>query len=244
MSWNNKNDYIFFESLWYFINSFNYTVNMWGFQTGNDKKIKRILPWKFFEYFIVYYLYQLWYEKDFSFKENPFIADNWVDITLKWVPLHLKSTTMKNMVCQVRNWPWVVDKLQEKWGYLLMWYINPQIIDAITPGILHVIDHFWYWSPQNEIKYEDIKNFWIHKWYYNHYNTYLDEFIEFIGCISVADYFDNTLFVKYWELFPYTNISQNFTEWSFILDNIEKLKESGKIITFRELLKQIENKNV
>lgn len=138
--------YIISKSVWYLINSWNFTADMWWFKFDNNKNIKgllsndkvikkihRILAGNILEYTIMYFLELKWvaYESD---KSNPFRTDTGVDILIlnekKWdIPLHCKASMIKNMVWQIRNWKTIMNDLKNKWGYLVFAYIKKWILD-------------------------------------------------------------------------------------------------------------------
>jgi len=138
--------YIITKSIWYLINSWNFTADMWWFKFNNNqnikellnndkviKKIHRILAWNILEYTIMYFLELKWipYESD---KSNPFRTDTGVDILIldeqNWnIPLHCKASMIKNMVWQIRNWKTIMNDLETEGWYLVFAYIKKWILD-------------------------------------------------------------------------------------------------------------------
>lgn len=218
------NKFVIDNTLWYFINSFNYTKDAWWFSKEN-KKFQRLLVWNILEYTVIYFLEikKIQYKTD---KSDPFLEDGWADITInnnwKNIYLHCKWSLIKNMVWQIRNWKNLIKNLYQYNWFILIWYIDSILVNKIIQLIDIYLKNWWVFAKKpyiisiekilNTIKstynmnYDDIIN-----------NNYWYNIIEIYWLIKIEDYFNNSYFVWYWEKIPWTNFCQFFQEWSYFL---------------------------
>jgi len=232
------NKFVVNNTLWYLINSFNYTKDTGWFSVEN-KKLQRLLVWNILEYTVMYFLEikNIPYKTD---KSNPFLEDDWADITIdkNWIPLyiHCKWSLMKNMVWQIRNWKKLIEDLNKYNGYILIWYININLVNKIIqlvdiylknwgvfakqPNIISIEEILEVINFNTNINYDNILN-----------NNYWQNIIEIYWLITTEDYFNNSYFVWYGENIPWTNFNQFFQEWSYFLN-----KDFSNFIKLNDLI--------
>lgn len=226
-----NSEYILKKTIWYIINSYYHTVDMWWFQV-DPKKIERISVWNILEYIIMYYLDIAWikYKTD---KDNPFLEDQWVDILVNnEIPLHCKWSSLKSMIWQIRNWKTIMKDLKKEWGYIVIWYVNYSLVKKISEIINLYIQRGWSFAKKEIITITEIEK------YLNDidYNKIINpknwnNQIEIYWLVSIDDYFNNSYYIPSWENIPWTNFNQNFKEWSYFLN-----PKFDQYISLKELL--------
>jgi len=224
------NEYIINNSLWYLVNSYNYTKDTWWFKV-NPKKIKRIITWNLLEYYLMYYLElaKIPFEAD---KNNPFREDLGVDILIdNQIALHCKATSIPKMLWQIRNWKELINDLYKYGWYIVIGVINSNLIYNIEKLVDKFLNNWWKFSTNNiEVSIEEILYYIWDNINYDYIlpQEHIEQKIDIKWLIDIDTFFDNSYFVKYWENFPWTNFSQWFIEWSYLLrqdfDNNQFLK--------------------
>jgi len=144
------NQYIINNTLWYLINSYNYTNDTWDFQY-NPKKIERLSVWNILEYTIMYFLEMtnIHFETD---KNNPFTIDNWIDILVNGnIPLHCKGSSSTSLIWQVRNWQWIISDLNKYRWYIVIAYINYHLVQDIKILIERYLNNWWSFTNNENI---------------------------------------------------------------------------------------------
>ena len=224
-------NFVVLNTIWYFVNSYNYTLDSWNFQRINQKdeeykrtqeiKTERLLVGNILEYYIIFYLLNnnIAIKHD---KNNPFNPDNGVDIFLikEKINLFLKWTS-SNLLWQIRK-PLLNDYKRMGW-YLLLAKISKTLIKKFKDILKIYFDNWGVYSTNKKIiSIEEIKNkIW-------NININITDNIEVKGILNINDYEKNSIFVAYQEQFPWTQYVQNFKEWSYVLKkwvNFKKIKD-------------------
>jgi len=225
--------YIIDNTLWYLINSYNYTQDM-GLFTNENKKLQRLIVWNVLEYTVMYFLNRsnIFYKTD---KNNPFKTDIWTDIIINNINIHCKWSLLKPMVWQIRNGKKIIDDLNNKWWYLLIGYINRELVDKVIKLLELYISNWWVLATNYELVWieEILKtlNININYDYFFNEKTFIKN-ISIYWLLSIDDFFNNSVFVWFNEKIPWTNMTQFFEEWSYFLDT-----KFNNYIQFSEILK-------
>lgn len=225
-----------YDTLWYFINTFNYSYNTWWnnyFSTiSNNEKEKNIiktkeglLTWNLFSFYVINLLEKNWFKINHN-KNNPFWKHNPIDIDFinKDLKLFLKATTNEKIFWQMK--PSVLKKYKEYNGYFLIATVNKKIISYLS----YLFDLYlkrWGVLAENKriISVDEIKEKIprIKK-------IDLNNSITIYGLVSVQDYENIATFVPYWNYFWITKYKQTVKEGTFYLNKNSEYKKLKDIL--------------
>lgn len=227
---------IIYETLWYFINTFNYSYNTWWtnyFSVINSKEkeknisktIEGLLTGNLLSFFVINILEDRGFKVNHN-KNNPFWKSNPFDIDFqdRDLKLFLKWTTNDKIFWQIK--PSLLKKYQNYNGYFLIAHIDKKIILYLAKLFELYIRNGWVLAENKRIinieevktKIPKINKIDLLKW------------ITIYGLISIKDYNKIATFVPYGNYFWITKYKQTVKEWTYYVNKNTEYKKLKEIL--------------